>query len=93
MLTALEDAAVGCASLRTSYLQPVVRSVVPGSDNVCDLQPFDASAAVTESGENGRSGCRLVVPSYFSLDPVLCHQVDCKAAFSLAALLFQIKPG
>ena len=93
MLTAFEDAPVSYSSFRALDKQPVVRSVVPGSSNVCDLQSFDTSAAVTESGENGRSGCRLVVPSYFSLDPVLCHQVDCKATFSLAALLFQIKPG
>ena len=93
MLTALEDATVFCTSLRTSYLQPVVRSVVPGSSNVCDFQSFDTSAAVTEPGENRLTNSGLAVPSYLSLDPVLRNQVDCKAAFSLAALLLQVKPG
>jgi hypothetical protein len=93
LLAALEDANVYFASLGTSYLQPIMRSVVPGSDNVCDLQSFDTSAAVTESGKNRLTNSRLVVPSYLSLDPILCHQIDCKATFSLAALLLQIKPG
>ena len=87
MLTAFEDEAVSCSSFRALDQQPVVRGVMPGSDYVCDIQPLDAGAAVTESGENGRSYCRLVVPSYLSLDPVLSHQGDGKATVSLPALL------
>ena len=42
MLTAFEDAAVSCSSFRALDQQPVMGGIVPGSDNIGDIQTFDA---------------------------------------------------
>ncbi len=68
-------------------------NIVPGSDNIGDLQPLDVSATVTGPGENNLSDRGLVVPRDLTLNPVLGHQGDGKAAASLAGLLVEVEPG
>jgi hypothetical protein len=87
VLTAFKGAIISCPSFGTSDLQSVVRGIMPGFDDVSDIQTFDAGAGVTEPGENGGTDRGLAVPGYLSFDPVLSHQVKSQTAFALAAFL------
>jgi len=52
MLSAFEDATIRCTPFGASDLQSVVRGIVPGFNDVCNIQSLDAGAGVTESSDD-----------------------------------------